>query len=295
MNLPTLDNLRCFVAAAEHLNFRRAAGTVALTPTAFSQRIKQLEEQVGASLFERTTRRVRLTTAGASLLPEARTALTQARRCVEAVHADAEPPARFTLGTRFELGMSWLTPAILELAGAFPTWSVDLYMGSGPDILDRMLVGDVDCVVTSAAWARAGWTQHFLHVETYELVGAPELLADVPLESEADAAQHVLFDVDRALPLTRYLLDGPGPRLEWRDIRTVGAGAAMLRFVLAGQGVAVLPTYMCQQHLDGGRLVRLLAERELLSDTFRLIHASAAPLASTFERLALFLREQPLV
>ena len=41
-DLPSIMNLQCFVAAAEHLNFRRAASQLSLTPTAFGQRIKQL-------------------------------------------------------------------------------------------------------------------------------------------------------------------------------------------------------------------------------------------------------------
>ena len=56
--LPSLDNLRCFVAAAQSSSFRAAARVVALTPAALGQRIKQLEEQIGVPLFERTTRRV---------------------------------------------------------------------------------------------------------------------------------------------------------------------------------------------------------------------------------------------
>jgi len=69
--LPSIESLRCFTAAAKLLNFRAAARSVALTPAAFGQRIKQLEEQLGTSLFHRTTRSVRLTESGLALLPAA--------------------------------------------------------------------------------------------------------------------------------------------------------------------------------------------------------------------------------
>ena len=74
MNLPSVDSLRCFCAAAKFLNFRAAARAVALTPAAFGQRIKQLEDQLGAQLFVRTTRSVRLSAAGLSLVPVAQRA-----------------------------------------------------------------------------------------------------------------------------------------------------------------------------------------------------------------------------
>src|SRR3954463_5446158 len=80
--LPSIDSLRCFEAAARLLNFRAAARAVALTPAALGQRIQKLEEQLGVSLFRRTTRSVTLTEAGLSLLPYAEQCLTTARECV---------------------------------------------------------------------------------------------------------------------------------------------------------------------------------------------------------------------
>src|SRR5437773_2384277 len=69
--LPSTENLRAFDAAARLLSFRAAARTVALTPAAFGQRIRQLEDQLGVALFRRTTRSVALPDPGLALLPEA--------------------------------------------------------------------------------------------------------------------------------------------------------------------------------------------------------------------------------
>ena len=157
-HLPSVENLQCFVAASDHLNFRRAAAEMALTPTAFGQRIKQLEEQLGLELFARTTRHVALTPAGHRLLPAARDAIAAARRCTELVHHGESISARFTLGTRFELGMSWIVPALLELKRVRPNWHIDLYVGSGADIVDRLRARTLDTIVTSAPIARADWS-----------------------------------------------------------------------------------------------------------------------------------------
>ena len=76
-----LESLRCFEAAAVRLSFRAAANQVGLSPAAFSERIRRLEDELGVSLFARTTRRVKLTPAGERLLPQARKALTETQRC----------------------------------------------------------------------------------------------------------------------------------------------------------------------------------------------------------------------
>src|SRR5204862_6268900 len=70
--------LRAFVTVAEELNFTRAAERLLLAQQALSAQIRQLETRLGVRLFERTTRRVRLTAAGELLLPDAR-AVVQAR------------------------------------------------------------------------------------------------------------------------------------------------------------------------------------------------------------------------
>jgi DNA-binding transcriptional LysR family regulator len=67
--------LRAFVTVAEELNFTRAAERLFVAQQALSAQVRQLEDRLGARLFERTTRRVSMTAAGARLLPHARAAL----------------------------------------------------------------------------------------------------------------------------------------------------------------------------------------------------------------------------
>ncbi|MBK6459453.1 MAG: LysR family transcriptional regulator [Myxococcales bacterium] len=101
--LPSLESLRCFEAAARTLRFREAARAVALTPTAFGQRIQKLEEDLGVALFARTTRRVQLTREGLALLPLARRCLLAAEACADVTsHDSAATSMDLTLGTRHD-------------------------------------------------------------------------------------------------------------------------------------------------------------------------------------------------
>lgn len=84
-----LRSLRCFLAVAEELHFGRAAKRLALSQPPLTQHIKNLELQIGAVLFHRTKRSVRITDAGTALLDEARRLIAQAdglRHVVQRAH-----------------------------------------------------------------------------------------------------------------------------------------------------------------------------------------------------------------
>ncbi|MBX7084338.1 MAG: LysR family transcriptional regulator [Nannocystaceae bacterium] len=290
--LPSVDSLRCFVAAADQLNFRRAAAEVALTPAALSQRIKQLEDQLGVVLFDRDSRHVVLTPAGVALLERARPALAAIAACAEV--GDAAPARlRLSLATRFELGLSFVVPAIAALRRERPQWHIDLVFGSGPEIVAQLERGAVDAVLTSAPTADADWTSEVVHPEHYALVAAPALLQRQRFDAPEHGRDHCLLDIDGSLPLARYALS-VCPGLEFGAVWRVGTGAAVHQLACAGEGVAVLPLHMIAQDLEHGRLVRLLPALELLDDSFRLIYRGASPLRAELSAIAAWLRAWPL-
>ena len=86
-----LRRLQYFVAVAEEQHFGRAAARLHMSTPPLSQRIRELETELGLTLFERTSRRVSLTPAGQQLLPEARAVLRAADRFVDAAASLANP------------------------------------------------------------------------------------------------------------------------------------------------------------------------------------------------------------
>ena len=295
--LPSLDSLRCFLEAAASLNFRRAARVVSLTPTAFGQRIKQLEEQIGAPLFARTTRSVTLTEPGLALVPVARRCIAEAEACARVGHGGTEhPETELVLGTRQELGMSWLLPQRRALLRRRPWLHLHLYFSSGPDLLLRLRTFDIDCAITSTAFSDSKLDSFQLHREDYVLVGASRLLKKVPFTRFEHAADHTLLDASAEMPLFRYWKDAPGggDRLEFRRRLWLGSGAAIRHQVLEGAGVAVLPEYFVRRDLSSGRLRRLLPKVVPVPDHFRLVFRSADPRRPIYESLAHDLARVPL-
>jgi LysR family glycine cleavage system transcriptional activator len=290
--LPDLESLRCFSAAAKHLNFRVAARSVGLSPAAFGDRIKRLEEQFETRLFDRTTRKVALTPAGERLVTQARRTLDEAERCHESVISGRLSPFALTIGTRFELGMSWLTPALSQLERHRSERRLHLFFGDTSALLDAVNKGTIDCLISSARITSAGLSYARLHEEEYVLVGSRKLLAKTPLSRREHAAQHTLLELHADLPLFRYFLDArPGGEVwSFQHTQYLGTIGPVRARVLEGAGVAVLPAYFVKQDLERKRLVRIMPRVKMPADWFRLVwprdHARNAELHNLAEELS---------
>jgi LysR family transcriptional regulator, glycine cleavage system transcriptional activator len=271
---------------------------VALSPTALSERIRRLEDQAGARLFERSTRSVALTAEGARLLPEARRVLEAHAQALEAIHGSAlAAPVELRLGTRYELGLSWLVPALPALETACPGRVIHLRFGDAPELLALLAEGRLDGLIASSRVTAGRFEARELHPEAYALVGERRRLAATPFRGAADAPAHALLDLRPDLPLARYFLDQAGGPGLWpfARIECLGTIAAVRLRVLQGRGLAVLPAYFVAKDLAAGRLLRLLPRVRLPVDRFRLLWAKGHPKAAALARLGEELAVRSLV
>ncbi len=287
-----LESLRCFGAAATTLNFRAAAGRVHLSPAAFSDRMQRLEQSLGVALFVRTTRQVELSEAGRRLLPMAREVLANVER-LQAASRDTTGASAYELyvGTRYELGLSWLCPLLAKLERAHPERTIHLYNGDTPDLLLRLERGDLDAIIASMRLTSPKLTYAALHPEDYVLVSR-----DSCLKRRDDARDLALIDVSRDLPLFRYFLDALPDAEPWPFARVEymgGIGNIRRRLLDGKRRVAVLPHYFVRDDLAAGRLVRLMPRVPVRSDAFRLVWRTGHPRTSALLALAEELRKSP--
>jgi DNA-binding transcriptional LysR family regulator len=289
-----LDSLDAFARAATTLNFTAAAQQAHLSPAAFSERIRGLEDTLGLRLFDRTTRSVRLTPAGERLLPQARACLDAASGLLQTAQG-ARDDWEITLGSRFELGLSWLTPALDPLAAAEPHRRIHLWLADAPALAEAVRAGRIDAMVTSTRAEAEEFVSEPLHPEAYAFVGAPGLLDERPLGGPADAVAHTLLDIGPGLPLFRYLQDAHGgPVWPFAQRAYLGGIGPIRARCLAGKGVAVLPRYFIEADLVAGALRPLLPALALPVDMFRLTWRSGHPRSADLRQLAAALRALPL-
>ena len=219
--------------------------------------------------------------------------LADVERCHGIANGNDTPlPYELTLGTRYELGLSWICPLLPVLGERHPERTLHLYMGDAPDLIRRLETGVIDAVVFSARLTSPRLTYATLHTESYVFVGAP----GTELASIDDAIHHTLIDVSGDLPLFRYYLDAHDGGRPWDFARHwyLGGIGGMRAMIRRGLGVGVLPSYFVQDDLDAGTLVRLMPDEPLLHDSFRLVWRQDHPREDRLLALADELKAEPL-
>ncbi|MCW2572879.1 MAG: LysR-family transcriptional regulator [Frankiales bacterium] len=145
-----LRALEYFVAVAEERHFTRAAARMLVSQSGLSAAIKSLEGELQATLFQRTTRRVQLTAAGAALLPEARRALAAARAGAEAVSAvHSLQRGTVSVGVMQQMGLVELPRVLARYHQRYPGVELRLRQASARDLHRLLLEGELDLAVAS--------------------------------------------------------------------------------------------------------------------------------------------------
>src|SRR5919202_1228598 len=131
-----LQQLRYVVEVAETSSFTRAAERCLVVQSALSHQIARLERELGARLFERTSRRVRLTPAGAAFLHAARQCLDAAERAVaEVAAAVGEIRGRLAVGLIPTVAAVDIPDALREFRERYPAVRIGLRVGSSEDLV----------------------------------------------------------------------------------------------------------------------------------------------------------------
>ena len=140
-----IRSLACFVAVAEDLHFRRAAERMNLTQPSLSQRIRALEVEVGATLFERDRRGVALTAAGAAFPGPARLAVQHADVArAQALRAVRGEVGHLRLGFTVIAFYGVLPEAVQAFRAQYPDVQVDLIEMNSPSLEAALAAGEID-------------------------------------------------------------------------------------------------------------------------------------------------------
>lgn len=241
-----LGQLRCFVAVAEELHFGRAARRLNLTQPPLSRQIQLLEHALEVRLFERTSRSVVLTPAGAGFLPEARRLL----RLAEAAALSAKRVARgeagqVTIGFTAASGYDFLPKLLATFRTAAPDIDIILREMVSADQLEALATGRIDIGLIRPPFSR-------VDLESKCVVREPLILAVPAGHALAKAEAVSLADLDGQPMITyspyeaRYFYDllaaiFAEARVTPSYVQHIGQIHSILGLVKAGLGLALVP------------------------------------------------------
>lgn len=260
-DLPPLDLLRGFEAAARHLSFTKAASELFVTQSAISRQVQALEEHVGRPLFQRRHRALLLTDDGQILQQTVARVLGELRQALDSVAGTSAD--MLTVTTMVTFASLWLVPRLAKFRSVHP--EIDVRIAANNEVLD--LERDrIDVAIRYAAPDRVPASAIQLFGEEVVPVCAPALLKDKsrPLREPADLARHVLLHDDAGtspFPLLPYLQwDVWLQAMGLADLKAAGGlhfshYDQLIQAATGGEGVALGRLPLLSRQIREGRLV----------------------------------------
>ena len=174
-----LRHLRYFDAIAETLNFTRAAERLHVTQSTLSHQIKQLEDELGMPLFDRSGKQVRMTEAGEVLRSHMTPALEQIDLGLQALRAPAEAvTGSIRLGTTPSFNTRMVPQCVATLLNHYPSVQVNVEELAAGKILQRLRAGRLDIAVSYPPGDGADlWFEPLYNEELRLVVGVHHPLA----------------------------------------------------------------------------------------------------------------------
>ena len=278
-NLPSLDLLRGFEAAARNLSFTRAAAELFVTQSAVSRQVKTIEDHLGVALFVRRHRALGLTEAGHELYRATAQALHQ---LADAAAKIRERGAGRTLTVTATIGFAslWLIPRLADFRSLRP--DIDIRVSADNKMLDLEREG-MEVAIRYCMPKAAPEGAVKLFGEVVLPVCSPKLVTRAaPLAAPGDLSHHVLLHYERP--------DGVTPWLSWtvwlETMQLPGLKpAGSLRFsqydqtiraAIDGQGIALGTSPLVRQLIRQGKLIAPLAKKFESSRAYYLVTSADA-------------------
>src|SRR5436309_734200 len=189
--LPSLDLLKGFEAAARNLSFTKAAAELFVTQSAISRQVPTLEDQLGVALFRRHHRDLRLTEEGQTFYKTTGEVLRLLRDVTGRL--GARPAGMLTVTTTVSFAGLWLVPRLNDFRRLHP--GIDMRLAATNEIQDLGREG-IDLAIRYCTPKAAGRSATRLFGELVFPVCSKSALAGRKMKSPQDLSDHVLLHYD---------------------------------------------------------------------------------------------------
>lgn len=258
-NLPPLNALRAFEAAARHLSFTKAADELNVTQAAVSHQVKALEERLNIRLFKRLNRALMLTDDGQKYFPDLRDALDLISQSTDKL-LKSDSNGVLTVSVMPSFASLWLVPRIQIFSRLYP--DIDVRISAD----DRLTDFNLDHVDVAVRYGRGRWpglhVEKIMEEEIFPVCSARYLEDHPELKTPNDLVGHTLLHdyafADEAFLTWAYWIKhaqvkgidpSRGPKFSHTHM--------VMQACMAGEGIAMGRSAMIKSDLDAGRFIRL--------------------------------------
>jgi LysR family transcriptional regulator, glycine cleavage system transcriptional activator len=251
-NIPPLQYLLGFEAAARLESFSKAALELGISQSAVSHEMRLLEDRVGQPLFIRQGRSVRLTDAGRDYQRSVAKSLEQ----LETGYRRLEPfrkPGSVVIYAPHDFAARWLLPRLEKLKKAVPQCDPWIDTSGTPVDFEEL---EVSIAILRAREVGSNLTSQTLFADALVPVASPELIRR-PIKNPSDLTRFALIHDERSEGWHEWF-ESAGVKVD-----EVSAGLDVsdsdlaLQAALQGQGIALASLPLVQQLLDGAKLVQV--------------------------------------
>ena len=252
--LPPLNALRSFEAAARYESFTRAAEELHVTQGAVSQQVKALETQLGVKLFNRERQRLKITPAGRDYLVVIREAFDHIGAGTERL-LQRQDANVLTVSTSLDFAAKWLVPRLARFAAAHP--GIDLRVSATMQHVD-FVREEVDVAVRHSEGGWPGLEVTQLCAEEIFAICSPKLLVGRDrLRRPADVLKWPLLRLeDQSKAWERWFALAEVAAPERLPGPVLNRASMLIDAAIDGQGVALARTTLAAWDLISGRIVR---------------------------------------
>ncbi len=290
-----LDDLALFLATIEQASISAASQVLDIPKSTLSRRLRDLEDDLGVRLLERNTRNLYLTEAGEQLRQRGEVILADIEDTRQSLSSHQHSPTgRLCIAAPSDFFGMHFQHVLTGFVDKYPDIELELYSGAGQ--LD-MLKGRVDVLLHVDAPNDSSFIARPITRCVANYYASPGYLqqhGEPSHPSELEQHRCIIENPNPTAVVSRWTFREHGQTEELRINPSHSADSSYMCALLvrAGQGISLLPNFVCREWLDSGELVTLFGDQQQISHHFYAIYASRRHVPTRVQVFLDYLSEQ---
>ena len=260
--LPDFEALAIFAKVAEFHSFARAAAELKLSKPTISKAVTRLEPRLGATLFNRTSRKLALTEAGQRLLARAGAMLAEGEAAEsEALSQSQSPRGLLRIAAPMSFGVMHIAPLLPLFFQQYPEVSVDLHLSD--EVVDIVGEGYDGAIRVAALPDSSLLARRLCGMRLYLLASPAYIKAHGRPKHPLHLSEHLALNYSYQLRQSGWSFrkkDGEVATVRPSGPLRVNNGEAMLPSIIGGIGIGILPDFIAREAIAKKQVEILLPE-----------------------------------